>query len=109
MSAWVEDAARQLSAASGGDPERLLQVLGAEWVETEGLAACAHTPGGCIIAAPRGDRPRLLHECGHAALTVGLALHLLRAGSPCWRRQLWREEAIAERFAVAYEEQDKGE
>lgn len=104
MSDWVEECADLWRFLSGGSVTQLLALLpDTDTLETEETACCIHLPSGRkLLCIPRGDRYLALHEAGHSLLTVGLGMRLAEAGVPTARRQLIRDEGIANRFRDAY-------
>lgn len=109
MAHWIDDYARGLRKQTGGCVETLLITLEPAIVahNTRGDPPLTVHWGNdaADILAPLADQKTVLHEVGHACLTVGLGLRLMRLGSPCWRRQLIRDEAIACRFAAVFLEE----
>jgi hypothetical protein len=109
MMGWVEQYAVELlrSVDPPRDLDRLLIALEDRvtvWVAPGQAGFCLHWPDGTAeIWVPRGDRyfESLAHELGHALLTTGLARYLMAHNPQLARRQGWKEEAIANRFAAA--------
>jgi hypothetical protein len=110
MGDWVEAVAGELRDRTGGDIERLLVLLEpgiTVWHDPDPPPLCVHwSDGGCDIFAPLRNRRQVLHECGHALLTVGLGRHLQAIGAPTARRQRLRDEAVANRFADRFDAEE---
>src|SRR6266536_3489492 len=109
---WVEERAEQVRRhlALGDLPGVVGLDTLCRWLEGRvhverrpgALGICLHHDDGTASIWAPDDPEILTHEVGHALCTTGLGLCLRSHGHPIARRQVWKEEHIANRFARAF-------